>query len=46
LRDRRSDTSLVRVISWIGDGGTEAALNTASEFARTIYPVLKAELPR
>ena len=46
LRDRRSDTSLVRVIAWIGDDGNSAALNTASEFARTIYPVLKAELPR
>ena len=46
LRSRRSDTALVRVMVWIGDDKREAALETARDFARTLFPVLKAELPR
>jgi EpsI family protein len=41
LRDRRTDTALVRVISWPGVGGDAAATATAKEFARDLYPLLR-----
>ncbi|MGA2741995.1 MAG: exosortase C-terminal domain/associated protein EpsI [Bryobacteraceae bacterium] len=44
LRDRRTDTALVRVITWPGEGGEAAATATAKEFARDLYPLLREYL--
>jgi len=47
LRDRRTDTSLVRVISWVvGDSDVLAATKTAADFSRQLYPLLKETFPR
>ena len=46
LRDKRTDTALVRVTTWPGTGGDEAATAVASEFARNVYPELRAYLPQ
>jgi EpsI family protein len=46
LRDRRTDTSLVRVTSWVGsDSDVSAATSVASQFAERLYPVLKETFP-
>ncbi len=45
LRDRRTDTSLVRVIVGVTNGGDDAATQTASRFARDLYPTLHEYLP-
>ena len=48
LRDRRTDTALVRVIAWPVAGGdtaaTSAATTAATEFARDLYPLLREYL--
>jgi EpsI family protein len=41
LRDRRTDTALVRVIAWPGPGGAAAATTAAMGFAREMYPLLR-----
>jgi len=46
LRDKRTDTALVRVITWPTDGGDEAATAVAAGFARNLYPLLRAYLPQ
>ncbi len=46
LRDQRTDTALVRVIVWPADGRDEAATTVAIGFARELYPLLRAYLPR
>jgi EpsI family protein len=46
LRDKRTDTALVRVIAWPADGRDEAATTAASGFARELYPLLREYLPR
>lgn len=46
LRDRRTDTALVRIITWSTRGGDEAATAVASGFARGLYPSLRAYLPQ
>jgi EpsI family protein len=47
VRDRRTDTSLVRVISWVGsDSDVSAATKVASEFSERLYPLLRVTLPR
>ena len=46
IRDRRTDTALVRLVVWSTREGDEAATSTASEFARSFYPVLRQQLPR
>ena len=46
LRDKRTDTALVRVIAWPTDGGDEAATAVATGFARNLYPLLRVYLPR
>jgi hypothetical protein len=46
LRDKRTDTALVRVIAWSTGVSNEAANNVASGFARKLYPVLREHLPR
>jgi len=46
LRDRRTDTALVRVIAWPSGGRDAAATAVATGFARNLYPVLREYLPR
>jgi EpsI family protein len=50
LEDRRTDLALVRVVveGSPGDSAAEVerAAGTAAEFARGVYPVLRAQLPR
>ena len=46
LREKRTDTALVRVITWSRRGGDEAATGVATEFARNLYPSLRQYLPR
>ena len=46
LRDHRTDTALVRVVVQSGVGGDRAATNAAAGFARSLYPLLRANLPR
>jgi EpsI family protein len=46
LRDRRTDTALVRIVVESQPGGDDRATGTAVDFARSVYPVLREELPR
>lgn len=46
LRDKRTDTSLVRVTVWPSGTGYEAATAVATEFARNLYPGLREYLPQ
>jgi hypothetical protein len=46
IRDKRTDTSLVRVISWETAGDDDAAILAATNLARSFYPVLREHLPR
>jgi EpsI family protein len=46
LRDKRTDTALVRVMAWSAGGGDEAATGVASGFARELYPRLREYLPQ
>jgi EpsI family protein len=46
LRDRRSDTALVRIFVWTGKGGTTEANDAAVRFTRSLYPLLRDHLPR
>ena len=46
LRDKRTDTALVRVIAWSAGGKDEAATTVATGFARELYPRLREYLPR
>jgi EpsI family protein len=46
LRDRRTDTALVRVTAWPASGGDQAATAVATGFARNLYPMLREYLPR
>jgi EpsI family protein len=46
LRDRRTDTALVRVVVESGPGSDERATQTASDFTRSVYPLLRELLPR
>lgn len=45
LRDRRTDTALVRVTTWPSRGGDQAATAIASDFVRNLYPRLREYLP-
>ncbi|HEY9142102.1 MAG TPA: EpsI family protein [Bryobacteraceae bacterium] len=45
LRDRRTDVALVRIVVPSFNGQDKVATDTAAEFARTVYPVLRKELP-
>jgi len=45
LRNKRTDTALVRVIAWPADGKDEAATAVAIRFARKLYPLLREYLP-
>ncbi len=46
LRDKRTDTALVRVTTWPSRGGDDAATAVAAEFTRSLYPMLREYLPR
>jgi EpsI family protein len=46
LRDKRTDTALVRVTTWPASGGDAAATAVATGFARDLYPALREYLPR
>jgi len=46
VRDRRTDTALARIIVEEPPGGDRAALESASDFARSVYPLLRRRLPR
>jgi EpsI family protein len=46
LRDRRSDTTLVRIFVWDGKGGDTEATEAAVRFTGSLYPLLRAHLPR
>jgi len=46
LRDRRTDTALVRVVVWSAPGRDFSATATAREFVRDMYPRLRLALPR
>jgi EpsI family protein len=46
LRDKRTDTALVRVITWPARGGDEPATTAAVGFARNMYPLLREYLPQ
>lgn len=44
LRDRRTDTALVRVMAWPAQGGDDAATTVAMGFAQDLYPLLRQYL--
>jgi EpsI family protein len=47
LRDRRTDTSLVRVTSWVSkDQDLAATTEVANQFSQRLYPLLRETLPR
>ena len=49
IRDRRTDTSLVRIVTWLtkpGDDGAHLATDSARAFGEQLYPVLREWLPR
>jgi EpsI family protein len=45
LRDKRTDTALVRVIVWSTPRHDEEATSVATGFARGLYPLLRDHLP-
>jgi EpsI family protein len=46
LRDRRTDTALVRIVVESAPGQDDRATLTAANFARSVYPLLREQLPR
>jgi EpsI family protein len=46
LRDRRTDTALVRIVTYAGDGNVDHATGSAIAFGRDLYPVLLENFPR
>jgi EpsI family protein len=46
IRDKRTDTSLVRIVLWETAGGEGAAMAAATGLARSFYPLLRQHLPR
>jgi EpsI family protein len=46
LRDQRTDTALVRIVVEDQPGGDERATAEAADFARSVYPLLREQLPR
>jgi EpsI family protein len=46
LRDRRTDTALVRIVVDSTSQGDERATGTAANFTRLVYPLLREQLPR
>jgi len=46
LRAKRTDTALVRVVTWSTDETDQAATLIAAGFARSLYPALREYLPQ
>jgi EpsI family protein len=46
LRNKRTDTALVRVVAWSTNETDESATRTAAGFARNLYPALREYLPQ
>jgi EpsI family protein len=46
LRDRRTDTSLVRVTTWVRNSDVTAATDAGTGFAKRLYPLLRETFPR
>ncbi len=46
LRDKRTDTSLVRIVVRETAGDNGAAMAAATSLARSVYPLLREHLPR
>jgi EpsI family protein len=46
LRDKRTDTALVRIVVWSTQEGDQGATAVAARFARNLYPKLREYLPR
>lgn len=46
IRERRTDTALVRIVVWAADGNAERATATAVHFGRDLYPVLLGHFPQ
>ncbi len=46
LRDRRTDTALVRIVVESKPGAEQLSTATATDFTRVIYPLLRDRLPR
>jgi len=46
LRDRRTDTALVRIVVDSSPGDVEQATRTAANFTRSVYPLLRERLPQ
>lgn len=45
LRDRRTDTALVRIVTWSAEGADAAATASAVQLAQDVYPLLRKQLP-
>ena len=46
MRDKRTDTSLVRIVVNVAGKQDDAATAAGMQFARDLYPVLREQLPR
>lgn len=46
LRERRTDTALVRVVVWASGRQDQEAVAVARSFARPLYPLLREKLPQ
>jgi EpsI family protein len=46
LRDRRTDTSIVRVTTWAKGSDVSAATNDATDISKHLYPLLHETFPR
>jgi len=44
LTEKRTDTALIRVVVYSSGGHDDAAAATASQFADTVYPLLRERL--
>jgi EpsI family protein len=46
IRDRRTDTALVRLITWVAPGQDASATASVAAFGQQVYPLLRESLPR
>jgi EpsI family protein len=46
LRDRRTDTSLVRVTTWVRHSDVQAATKSAIDLSKQLYPLLRETFPQ
>jgi len=46
LRDKRTDTALVRVVTWSTNETDQAGTLIAAGFVRNLYPALREYLPQ